>query len=712
MKKKVELLAPAGDFTCVKAAVQNGADAIYLGFSSFSARASATNFTFEELEKAIHYAHIHNVNVHLALNTLIKNEEFAEALSIAERAYEMGIDAIITQDLGLGITLIKNFQKLPIHVSTQMTTNNLNGVKTLEKLGFKRIVLAREMSIHEIEHVCRNTNAEIETFVHGALCFSYSGKCLLSSMIGGRSANRGKCAQACRLPYELLENDKVIDKGYLLSPRDLCALEFIPNLIEAGVTSFKIEGRLKSPEYVAIVTRTYRKYIDLYLSGKKFEIDQKDINNLRQVFNRGNFSTGHLGSEVNKKLVFKEKPNNMGIYIGNVSNYNDKKGHITLNLNETIALGDSVTFENEPAKYRVSELMFQEKNIPFACNNKKITIGRMKGNIKPGDKIYKISSKLLSESATVTYLDKELKKIKLSCKISVKKDLPISVSIIPSKEYEMYKNISVNITSGILPIPAINQPLTKEKLITQFSKTTDTPFEFSKIDIDLDNNLYVAKLSELNNLRRTALQKLETLIVRKFTRVPVEVRQKHFIDKEHTSNIKISLLLSELNSNFDYSNIEGADRVYISLRCIRDIKNKKAVKDITSKFDTYIYLPAVMNLNYMNLLDNQISSIISTYNIRGFVLSNAGNFTFLKNEKYKNFDFVGNYTLNVFNDYTANLLANYGLSSIALSPELCKNDIQNINCSANKELIVYGKIKVMTTKYCLLGNANRLLPYL
>lgn len=384
MKKlNIELLSPAGDFESLKAAVQNGADAVYLGASSFSARAGATNFSLDDIKKAIDYAHVRNVKVHLALNTLIKNNEFSDSIFIAEKAYEYGIDAIIVQDIGLATTLIKYFPKLPIHASTQMTVNNLNGVKTLERLGFKRVVLAREVSLHEIEYICANTNIEIETFIHGALCMGYSGQCLLSSMIGGRSANRGKCAQACRLPYDLLENDKVIDSGYLLSPRDLCALELIPSLIDSGVTSFKIEGRLKSPEYVAIVTSIYRKYINLYLSEKPFEIDQIDISNLKQVFNRGNFSTGHLGKEPNLDLVYKEKQNNMGIYIGNVANYNSKKGHVALNLNNSIALGDSITFENEPTKYRISELMFQNNNIPFACNNELITIGRMKGNISP-----------------------------------------------------------------------------------------------------------------------------------------------------------------------------------------------------------------------------------------------------------------------------------------------------------------------------------------
>ena len=331
----VELLSPVGDFECLKAAVQNGANAVYFGANLFSARAFATNFDDEELENAINYAKLRGVKTNLTLNTLIKNDEFEDAFSLAKKAYEYGIDAIIVQDLGLAKTLIDNFPDLDIHASTQMTTTNLEGVKELENLGFKRVVLARECSLSEIENICKNSNIEIEVFMHGALCISYSGQCLFSSMVGGRSGNRGKCAQPCRLPYSLIDNEeKLLDKGYLLSPRDLCTLEYLPKLINSGVISFKIEGRMKSPVYVATVTRIYRKYIDLaekYLNKEisEYIIDEKDKKDLIQVFNRGGFSSGHLADIPNKELIFKDKPNNMGIYLGKLINYNKNKGLIT-----------------------------------------------------------------------------------------------------------------------------------------------------------------------------------------------------------------------------------------------------------------------------------------------------------------------------------------------------------------------------------------------
>ena len=320
----IELLSPVGNFECLKSAVQNGADAVYFGASSFGARAFAGNFDDEELNKAINYAKLRGVKTHLTLNTLIKEDEFSDAFDLAKKAYEFGIDAIIVQDLGLALKLIKSFPDIEIHASTQMTTHNLEGVLQLQNLGFKRAVLSRELSIDEIKYISQNSNIDLEVFIHGALCFSYSGQCLLSSMIGGRSGNRGKCAQPCRLPWTISgTGDNHSNAKYLLSPRDLCGLEYIPELIKSGVKSLKIEGRMKSPEYVATVTRIYRKYIDLaYDNSKPYVIDAPDKQDLLQVFNRGGFSSGHLSNKKNDKLVFEKRQNHMKIYLCNIFKYN------------------------------------------------------------------------------------------------------------------------------------------------------------------------------------------------------------------------------------------------------------------------------------------------------------------------------------------------------------------------------------------------------
>lgn len=713
MKNNIELLCPVGNFDCLKAAVQNGANAVYLGASNFSARASATNFSFEELKQAIEYAHIRDVKVHLALNTLIKNNELDSALSLASYAYEIGVDAIIVQDLGLAKILIKSFPKLPVHASTQMTIHNLEGVTQAERLGFSRVILSRELSLEEINYICRNSNIEIECFVHGALCISYSGQCLFSSMVGGRSANRGKCAQACRLPYELLEdNESVVDKGYLLSPRDLCGLDNLGVLIDAGVTSLKIEGRLKSPEYVATVTRIYRKYIDLYLKSGNFVVDEKDHIDLLQVFNRGGFSFGHFNDTPNRDLIFKDKSNNMGIYVGNVANFDSNKGHIKLNLADSIEIGDTITFEKENTRYTVSELMIGNSNIRSASTGQIVTIGRMKGNIHLSDKIYKLSSKSLSDIALKSYQNVEAKKIPLACKIIVKKDLPITIKVKVLNPSSNYKDIIINMTSDIYPVDSINKPITEEKIIEQFKKTGNTPYEFSKFDIDLDKNLYIPKVSSLNALRRDVLKKLEDSAIKHSIRVSEELKLKN-VQKEVSilkpKTKKISLLLNTLNLDFNYNDLQDVERVYIPVKYFSIPKYENILTTITSKFITYIYMPTITTTNYKNIFMNSISLALSKYQIKGFVISNLAGFTILKEFK-KDYDFIGNYTLNVFNDYTASELNNLGLSTITLSPELNKTDIENICNGINSEMIVYGNTPLMNIKYCLLGTSNQCYP--
>jgi putative protease len=713
MKRNIELLAPVGNFDCLRAAVQNGADAVYLGATNFSARAGATNFSLEELKSAVEYSHIRNVKVHLAINTLIKNNELDSALRIAKFAYEIGVDAIIVQDLGLAKILIKSFPNLPIHASTQMTIHNLEGVIIAEKLGFSRVILSRELSLEEINYICRNSNIEIECFVHGALCISYSGQCLFSSMVGGRSANRGKCAQACRLPYELLnDNNKSIDKGYLLSPRDLCGIDNIADFIKSGVTSLKIEGRLKSPEYVATVTRIYRKYIDLYQTAKNFNVEDDDRLALLQVFNRGEFSTGHLEDIPNKDFIFKEKPNNMGIYIGNVANFNSNKGHIKLTLTGELEIGDTISFEKESARYTISELMIGNENIKKAYIGQTVTIGRMKGNIHLSDKIYKLSSKSLSKDANKSFDNIEQKKILLTCKIIIKKDCPISIQVKALDIFDNYDGIKIQLNSDIIPTEAINHPLTKEQIIKQFSKTNDTPFSFEKFDIILDDNLYIPKLSILNALRREVLSKLQNAVTKKFYRAETYLKLKNtqfeeYIEKSKVK--KISLLLNTLNLDYDYNQLEKVDRIYIPIKYFTAINYEKIIKHLTSNHNVYIYMPTIIKTNYKNIYTNAINSTLLKYKIKGFVISNLAGFELLKEYK-NNYEFIGNYTLNVFNDYTASNLNNLGIKTITLSPELNKFDIQNICKGLLSELIVYGNLPLMTTKYCLLGCSNHCYP--
>ena len=717
--KNIELLSPVGDFECLKAAVQNGADSVYFGASLFNARASASNFDLETgLKDAISYAKLRGVHTHLTLNTLIKDSEFDNALEVAKKAYEYGIDAIIVQDLGLARYLIKNYPDLPIHASTQMTIHNLEGALEAEKLGFKRVVLSRELSLDEIKYICDNTNVEIETFIHGALCICYSGQCLFSSMVGGRSGNRGKCAQPCRLPYELNDNEsgKALDKGYLLSTRDLCGLNYIPALIDAGVMCFKIEGRMKSPQYVATVTRIYRKYIDLALSDKPYEIDDKDVEDLKQVFNRGGFSTGHFEQIPNKDLVYPKKQNNMGIYIGNVSNIKENKGHIFINLSAPLSLGDTVEFEKENSKYTVSELMIKNRNIQIANKGDLVEIGRMKGNIKIGDKVFKTASKELSSFAESSY-QKENIKVPLNANIVLKKDKPISLKVSTAKsKNKLFDNISISLSSEDMPVEAKNKPITEDKIIEQLSKTTDTIFEFKDIKIDLEENLFLPSIKVLNELRRNALDEILNTAQSKMQRIS---KAKPQTDKKANNIIKgkkdISLLLNILNEDSDYTKLENINNIYIPLKYFTNKKYENILKDITTKYDTYIYLPTIIKNNYKNLLNNFIDKSVTKYRIKGFVISNLGNISFLENisNKHKNkFKFIGNYTLNIYNSNSIDEFKDLNINTLTISPELNLDTINDIckYSSLPQELIVYGRTPLMNTNYCLLGKTNRCYP--
>lgn len=695
----IELLSPVGDFECLKAAVQNGADSVYFGANLFSARAFASNFDDELLQQAINYAKIRGVKTNLTLNTLIKNSEMAEAINLAKKAYEFGIDAIIVQDLGLARYLINNFPGLHVHGSTQMSVHNLDGVKKLKELGFSRVVLSRELNITEIEHICKNTDMEIETFVHGALCISYSGQCLFSSMVGGRSGNRGKCAQPCRLPYELLENDSTIDKGFLLSPRDLCGLEFLPQLVNAGVNCLKIEGRMKTPEYVATVTRIYRKYLDILSEGKEFVINEQDKKDLLQVFNRGGFSCGHLDTKGNESLIYKQKPNNMGIFLGTVSNFNNNKGHISFITNDTINIGDKISIENkkyESATYTISELMINNINIKQANSGDKIKIGRMKGNIRIGDKIYKIIDKKLSIFAVDT-ITKESRKRNLNCKIVIKNNTPISMKIIDDS------GISINLTSDIIPTKATNSPITKERIINQISKTNNTPFKFSNIEVELDDDLYVPSISKLNELRRNALSQFEVALINSFKRKLYSYSP--YVLEKNTSSVKdkkVSLLLNIVNNNFNYTDLKDVNRIYIPFKYFVNKNYSPTIAQITKNFDTYIYMPTIIRNNYNSLISKNLKSILSTFKIKGFVISNIGNFELLKD--YQNYDFICNYTFNVYNNLTINEL---DVDTVTLSPELNQLDLQEINSNTNTELIVYGRTPLMNSNYCLLSRVNK-----
>lgn len=499
IRRKPELLAPAGGMKQLTAAVENGADAVYLGGPLFNARINADNFTEEELQTAIDYAHLRGVKIHITLNTLLRDEELLPALQYAGRLYDMGADALIVQDLGLIDLLREYLPDFPLHLSTQGSVYNLSGVRNARSLGISRVVLARELSLEEIREITAGGGCDIEVFVHGALCMCYSGQCQMSRVLGGgdRSGNRGLCAQPCRLPYAS-ENHR---HTYALSPKDLCTIDYLGELTEAGVSSLKIEGRMKSPEYVAAVTGIYRKYLDLYWQQGHYRVAEEDRQILMQIFNRGGFTAGYLKGNPGKKLLSGQLPKHQGVFIGKVQRKVSKSQLIDVQLEKPLAMGDGIEIRSRQLTGNVVTYLRPQKGGFFR-------IGDIKGEVAAGDPIYKITDGALMKQLRKTFEEggpqggKHRRTVPVGMRLEVRIGRPPQLTVKHGDE-------EVCVTEeDVLAEPAIHKALSREAAEAQLRKTGGTPFAAGKVEVDIEENSTLP-LSALNRLRRCALQALE-----------------------------------------------------------------------------------------------------------------------------------------------------------------------------------------------------------
>lgn len=714
----VELLSPVGDFDCLKAAVQNGANAVYFGGQLFNARYSAKNFDKDGIREAVNYAKSRNVKINFTLNILLKNNEFDDAIDVVKYIYELGVDAVIVDDLGFAKYIIDNFPGMEVHGSTQMTIHNLEGAIALKNLGYSRVVLARESTLSDIDYICRNANIDIEAFVHGALCISYSGQCLFSSAIGGRSGNRGRCAQPCRMYYNMLETSdnvsyKNIGKGFLISPRDLCGLDFIPDLIKAGVKSFKLEGRMKTPEYVATVTRIYRKYIDLALSDNDYIVDKNDLHDLMLAFNRGGFSKGCLGGDDNHDYVFEEKPSNQGLYIGNISKIDKKNGLISLKTNEPLDIGDTFLVQQEDHKYTISEILKNGSHVKSAAIGDLVTIGRVKGKLELGDKVFKINSSIISKEIK-EFNSHEHVKIPLVANFKALIGKPLELEVVSLDEPgNTYFGLSTTISNEIQPIEAISNPISKERLIEQLNKTTDTNFEFKQINIEMDDNIYIPKISSINALRRDALNTLYQKGINNFTRIlPSKLPSTELVHQHVFPSIRTySILLNSISNSMDYSSLKNVDRVYIPLKFFIKKEFESKLLEISQFTDCYIDIPTIVRDNFRNVFYNNFDEKVNKFNIKGLVISNLSGIEFMMKYVGK-LDIVSKYTLNIYNNHTIDELKKVGVNRVTVSPELDTDNLIDLcnNSSLPTEFLVYGKLPVMHIQYCPLGKSNKCYP--
>ena len=682
--RDVELLAPVGSFEALKAAVQNGANAVYLGGKDFGARASANNFDRDELKEAVKYAHIRGVQVFVTTNTLRKENEIEDFLEYAKFLYDIDVDAIILQDIGMARLIKRELPDFELHASTQMVAQSLEDVKYLESVGFDRVVLAREVTVEEIKYICDNCKADIEVFVHGALCVCYSGQCLMSSMIGNRSGNRGRCAQPCRQRYELIDvyTGEVVNSNgdYLLSPRDLNAIEEIDKVIDAGVHSLKIEGRMKRPEYVATVIDGYRKTIDEYLATNKLNVSDETINDLYTIFNR-KFTKGLLLGDVGKDMMNSQLPNNQGLYVGTVVDYNKKAKRLKIKLANTLKKGDGINLGGGT----IGRIIKNGNIETIGYKGETIELDFV-GEARKGQIVFKTSDSELMDRVQATFTqDKEFVKNIIDAKITIKLGQKPILTLKDRHSNE------ATIEGDKIVEEAMKVALSKEKVETQLRKLGNTPYELDLLEIELDDNVSLP-ISLLNQMRRDCIELLDKERVsiknRKYKNKIVKYKPVLYNrNKQQEISVKVKNL-EQLESALEC----GVDRIYYE-----DTNTIDKGMSLAMKYNKKVIYSApriIRNKEYNHLAKANNAGVESVQ------VGNYGSIDYFKDKKL-NID----YYLNAFNSETINYYKEIGADTLCISQELNINEIKETikYTDINIESVVYGYTPLMITEYCPMG---------
>lgn len=650
---KHELLIPAGDMNSLRQAVLNGADAVYLGCKLFGARKFAKNFNNDEIVEAIKFCHLYGVKIYVTMNTLVKNDEVDAFISQARFLYEHGVDALIVQDFGMICLLREMFPNLEIHASTQANTSSYDTCRLLYDLGVKRVVFSRELSVDQIDAI--DVPVEKEAFIHGALCISYSGCCLMSSMLGGRSGNRGECAGCCRMKFNLLDKNNYLEKDkYLLSTKELNTSSCFERLLNSSIYSFKVEGRMKGPLYVGFITRFYRNLID----GKKIDLEE-ETNKLKTIFNR-EFTVGRIFNETDFDLMNTKSPNHIGLEIGKCSIYKDK---IKIELNKGVTLNqyDAIRFLNSNKgliiNFLYDENMLLTNSITGICFvDNKIGLDR--------DDIVSITQDYLLNKEFENSSDR---RVNVKFSVVAKKNSPLIVSISDGIN-------TISLEDGLIS-EAVNVPTTKEVIIEKLNKLGDTPFVCDSFEVVIDENVFVP-MKLLNDLRRSVCEELINIRSNSCREVIIEnVSFDKFIDDEAIRNNKVCTVFNESQIKFALKN--NFERIYV------------VNKDLFDKYKEFDNIYLFVNRCSYNYSDIPNKSLVSDY------------ICFSQVDK----EIFGNYSLNVFNIYTAYYLKRMGLSVIPLSCELNDFEIFTFlklfkskfgNCKF--EILKYGRVENMIIK--------------
>ena len=704
MKDRVEILAPAGSMECLKAAVAAGADAVYTGGALFGARAYAHNLTEEELLEAIDYVHLHGRRLYLTVNTLIKDREMEKQMyDYLLPYYRQGLDAVIVQDIGLFRFIRKHFPDLPIHASTQMTLTGVDGAKFLEKEGAQRIVTSRELSMAEVKKIADETELEIESFVHGALCYCYSGQCLFSSFIGGRSGNRGQCAQPCRLLYQTPEAKK---PQYLLSLKDICTLELIPEMIESGIYSFKIEGRMKKPEYAAAVAFQYRKYADLYLkyyeecpagedpaayAMKRYRVREEDRQMLLDLYNRGGFHTGYYHTQNGREMVSLNRPNHAGVPAVKVL---AKKGRnvtakaltdlypqdiIELPMRKGREKADNYTCKDAVRKgmnvqipvfadtpFKRDEIWMRTRNSTLIDTlHEEFVNGKIKERICGTFRLYP------QEAATLT----------VKCR-----DAEITVTGEKAQE-------------------ALSQPMSRERIEKQLRKTGNTEFEFSFLKAEIGEKVFLP-MQSLNELRREALETLEKVICEKYRRSgevkdPEEDKTELSTEEEVLSGWTASVRTAEQMEVILEE--EAIGRIYVDCTMFPRIWEKDSYVEWITKVhaagkEIYLVMPYIFRERTRKQYEAAYNRIFGA-GWDGILIANYESFAFLKEHGYTG-RIMTDYNLYEFNQESRKFWKENGVFEFTAPVELTERELQDLRVK-DGEVIVYGYLPMMVSAGCI-----------
>ncbi len=696
MKKRAELLAPAGSMESLKAAVHAGADAVYMGGQRFGARAYADNPDQDHLKEAIDYCHLHGRSLYLTVNTLLKEQEMCELYDYLAPLYEHGLDAAIVQDMGVLSFVREQFPDLPIHASTQMTVTGADGAEFLKEFGVTRVVTARELSLKEIREIYEKTGMEIESFVHGALCYCYSGQCLFSSLIGGRSGNRGRCAQPCRLPYELYQKEQAVRNAegmYLLSPKDMCALELLPEILKSGVYSLKIEGRMKKPEYTAGVVRIYRKYLDLCLKEKKdgiFDVSEEDKKELMDLYNRGGFNEGYYKTKNGKEMMALKRPNHNGIEAAQITAI--KKDGAELRALEDLSRGD-VLEAFSAADPKKTEITLGQEIKKKACFTIKVPASV---KLKKGWKFYRTRNKKLLDELSETYVCGNYQE-KINGRLKILKNQPVILEL----SMEKWKT-SVKAEP---PSQAQKQPLTEEKVRKQMQKTGNTSFSFENLSIDLEEDTFLPVYA-LNELRREGMEQLRQTILSTYCREKRErIEQQPYLEGK---NGKPSLFieLGNLKAFPDLLKKEEISGFYIDAAAWNQFADYEEIQTVIDQChqtgkSCFYAMPRIFRLDIKNKYEEAWKeNVFSQFD--GMLIRSLEEYQFLKNKKYKG-KMIADHNLYTYNSNAREFWKKCGVERDTVPFELNKKEIIQRGC-AGSEMILYGRIPTMISAQCLKKN--------